>query len=386
MSEMSQAAGSACARCGVSLAPEHRFCPACGAPVGAVVAGAVAAGAGAAPATTKKPKKKGYGCLVPALIIIGLVLVAGLLARPSSSGGPDQAAPSPTEAVGAAAAPATGSTAQPATAATAAPATGSTARPATAAPAPTATRPAAPTATAVASIAADTWPEVLRNPDGFKGRAVTIAGRVFTLPTKDGDRVRFQIYTTDGGREGNTVVLAPALDAAIKPDAYVRVGGVVQGRFSGANAFGGTISAPVIDAKAVERVSRGEAVAPAYESIVLDQTLTQHGLAVTLLKVELAQDETRVHVRVKNGSGQKASAYDYSAVIVQDGKQLKRKTVFNSGEPEVDDTLQPGTTTEGVILFEPVNQHVHLFRLVWPGVRTDNYRLDFADYVWEVRW
>lgn len=382
MSEMSQAAGSACARCGVSLAPEHRFCPACGAPVGAVVAGAVAAGAGAAPATTKKPKKKGHGCLVPALIIIGLVLVAGLLARPSSSGDPDQAAPSPTEAVGAAAAPATGSTAQPARAATAAP----TARPFTATPGPAATRPPAPTATAVVSITADVWPEVLRNPAGFKGRAVTIASRVFTPPTKDGDRVRFQIYTTDGGREGNTVVLAPALDAAIKPDAYVRVQGIVQGRFSGTNAFGGTISAPVVEAKAVERVSRGDAIAPAYETIALDQTLTQHGLAVTLLKVELAQDETRVHVRVKNGSGQKASAYDYSAVIVQDGKQLKRKTVFNSGEAEVDDTLQPGTTTEGVILFEPVNQHVHLFRLVWPGVRTDNYRLDFADYVWEVRW
>ena len=199
---------------------------------------------------------------------------------------------------------------------------------------------ATPTPAPVArQLKTEEWPLVLSDPNKFKGSQVTITGQIFNNPERDASLVVFQIFTDPEKSDGNTVVASR--DAGLKVDKsqYVRVAGIVRGKFDGSNAFGGKVTAPIIDASKVEILSRADVLAPAFEVIQIDRTVTQHGLEVTLEKIELAQTETRAYVRVKNTTQTKANAYDYQAVIVQDGKQLKRKTAFNSGYPEIDDTL-----------------------------------------------
>jgi hypothetical protein len=337
---------------------------------------------------------KRFAALVAVLVLplsslFGLASWASTQPRPAPSQSIESAAPAATGTMSRAEATATPST-KPAAQATAVPTmaqpTPTIPRPPTATSVPRTNTPLPPTATPLPHITAEEWQRVLTDPDAYKGRPVTIGGRVFVSPERDRQRVAFQVFTTNDGGDGNTIVNYAQSDFKIDKDQYVRVEGIVRGKLEGRNAFGAQITAPVIDASKVEVVGRAEAIAPAYETVQVGKTITQHGLAVTLVKVELSTKETRAHFKVKNGSQAKASAYDHSAVVVQDGRQIKRKLLFNSGYAEIDDTLQPGTESEGIIVFEPINQHVHAFKIVWDGVRTDNFRLDFADYAWDVAW
>lgn len=329
--------------------------------------------------------------VLPLSSLFGLAGWASTQPLPASSPAIKSAAPAATGTVSRAGATAPSST-KPVAQATTGGTTVAPAAPQPTTPPPTATRvpptatPVPPTNTPVPALGADEWPQVLADADKFKGRAVVITGRIFLTPERDRQLVAFQMYTDPEESHGNTLVGSRDTNLKVEKDQYVRVTGVVRGKQQGTNLFGGRLVLPVIDAEKVEIISRAEAVAPAYETLQVGKTVTQHGLTVTLVKVELSTKETRAFFKVKNGAQAKASAYDYGAVIVQDGKQVKRKRLFNSGYPEIDDSLQPGTESEGIIVFEPVNQHVRAFRLVWEGVRTDNYRLDFADYVWDVAW
>ncbi len=54
----------------------------------------------------------------------------------------------------------------------------------------------------------------------------------------------------------------------------------------------------------------------------MSKTQTQHGLSITIEKVEFADAETRVFVSVRNASSHNASFYDFNAKAVQHGQHL----------------------------------------------------------------
>jgi hypothetical protein len=73
-------------------------------------------------------------------------------------------------------------------------------------------------------------------------------------------------------------------DLDLNTDDYVRVRGEVLGSFEGENAFGGSITAPTVQASKVGAVSAGQAVDPAVEVLEVNRTVGGQGFDVTLQK------------------------------------------------------------------------------------------------------
>lgn len=260
------------------------------------------------------------------------------------------------------------------------PTTTTVARPAaTATPKPT--RKPQPTNTPELLFTNDNWNLAVTDADGYQGASVQLTGRIFLEPEVSADMVGFQMYTTDGLTDGNTVVVAPA-GTKVNDGDYVRVVGTLTGMFEGENLFGATLRLPSILAEEVEVIDRATAI-PARKTYNLDYPITQHGLTITLERVDISDSETRVYVKANNGSSNKAYLSTYDAKLVQGNKQYEPDLFNDTGLPDLPSDILPGIETEGVLVFDPTDPTTSL-RLVWEGPHLDNYRLDFVPYVWDI--
>jgi hypothetical protein len=151
----------------------------------------------------------------------------------------------------------------------------------------------------------------------------------------------------------------------------------------GTNAFGATLRVPRVVATKVEPVSREDVLAPALKKYEVNRPVGQHGLVITLNRIELAERETRVYVKAVNQSPEKASVTTYGAKIVQGSRQLERKSVFDSNYPDMPGDLLAGVEAEAVIMFDALNPSEPL-RFVWDGPRLSNFCLTFRPYEWTV--
>lgn len=235
------------------------------------------------------------------------------------------------------------------------------------------------TTTAKPSRAFDrtTYQELATDPDEFTGSTIDVVGKVFGTVERQGDVVVFQMFADPKNREWNTVVSATDPGFPIVADDYVRVTGMVLGDFEGTNAFGGSVSAVSVVATTVEKTDASAAASPALREAI-GGSLNQHGLVVTVDKVQFAADETRVFVTVANSSGASASFYSYSAKAVRGSTQYEQESAFGSGYPTVPSEILAGVSASGIVVFPAMDPNGPLTVVL--TARNDNYRLDFDDY------
>ncbi len=224
--------------------------------------------------------------------------------------------------------------------------------------------------------------EMYTDPDKFEGRTVTLSGQVFSDPERDDNGVYFQMFSDPENNEGNTVVAYLVPDFELESDDYVKLTGMVAGKFEGENAYGGSVTAPQIIATTLEKASYAEVVAPALKAVELkDATQTQYGYTVSITKVEFAENETRVYVTVKNDGSDIFNLYSFNTKIVQNGKQYEEDSNYDADYPEVQTDLLPGVTTEGIIVFPKLEQED--FRIVLDA-SSENYDEDIEPYAFDV--
>lgn len=224
--------------------------------------------------------------------------------------------------------------------------------------------------------------ELYTDPDRFTGRTVSLVGKVFSQPEKDQSGIYFQMFSDAENNEGNTIVAYMDPDFEVEDGDYVKLTGIVQGKFEGSNAYGGTITAAQILATTVEKSSYVDVVSPALKTLTSDNTtLTQHGYSVSLTKIEFAEQETRLYVTVTNGGKDKFNLYSFNAKIVQDGKQYEEQTNYDADYPEVQTDLLPGTTTEGIIVFPKLEQKSLQVVL---EASSEDYHEDFEPYSFDI--
>ena len=224
--------------------------------------------------------------------------------------------------------------------------------------------------------------QLYTDPGAFKGRRVTLTGRVFQNPEKDRNVMYFQIFTDIENSDRNTVIAYQSDEALVSVDDYVRVTGVVQGKDKGYNVFGGIISAPRVLADSIEIVSYAEAAAPSLKTVELSGvTQDQYGYSITVHKVEFAEKETRVYVSIQNNGSSSFSVYSFNTKIVQDGKQYEEERNYRADYPEIQTDLQPGVSTQGVIAFPAMNQSD--FQIMCEGY-SDNWDESIEDYTFNI--
>lgn len=231
----------------------------------------------------------------------------------------------------------------------------------------------------------DDYDKLYSNPKKYKGYEVELTGQIFTEPEKDDDGTYIQIWADPENSEKNTIVGIKDSSLKLKTDDYVKVKGIVKDKFKGENALGGTVEAPVILASSIEVVDYITAISPTIKEINVNKEINQHDIIVTLQKIEIAKNQTRVFIKVNNKTKDKASFYSSSVKLVVNNKQLEEDYIGSSttGLQEVQSELLPGVESEGVVIFPAIDVNEKSLKVHSEG-SSDNYELDFEPYVFDV--
>lgn len=192
------------------------------------------------------------------------------------------------------------------------------------------------------------------NPGAYKCKTVTLSGQVFNTEKQNG-KDAWQVWT-DPENSANGVLVYYNKSSGIGDNDYVTFTGQVGAELTGENAFGGDVNTPTVTAASVSKIGRDEAVAPALTTMTPNVSQTISGVTVTVTKLELAANETRLYVQVKNDSSSTASIYDFDTKMVQSGSQVKSKDVFDSdSSSELPSDIVAHTTEKGEMYFQKAN-------------------------------
>ncbi len=237
----------------------------------------------------------------------------------------------------------------------------------------------------------ENWHLVLTEAKGaqkaYIGSPVILMGKVGQVIARTGTETQIAIDTNfEEITFGQRTVVALPKDIDIKEGNWVKVEGKLDSYWNTQNMFSAELRVPIVVADNIFIISRSQAIPPIV-TINVGKTITQHGLSITLEKVEIAVSETRIYVKASNDSTSKASLYSYDSVIVQGQNQVKVKQLFGETDiKEPDTTLVSGTVTSGVIMFEPLDPNVRQAKLIWSSPRAEDWQLQFSDWIWEFSW
>lgn len=217
--------------------------------------------------------------------------------------------------------------------------------------------------------------------DSYKGMYVKLTGQVFNREVSDG--VLFlQINEDIENYDNNTLVYYYGDDDLdIKEDDYVTVDGYITGSTSYQNIAGGTISAPEITAKSIEKISYIDAVVPTLKTIEPNQTVDNNGYKLTLTKIEFAEKETRCYFTFENTGNNTFTLWSSEGVLVQDSSQYDITYNYDGNYEELPYDIQQGVTASGIITFDGIQQDVD-FTITMSGYDEETY--DDYDFKFEV--
>lgn len=218
-------------------------------------------------------------------------------------------------------------------------------------------------------------------PENFKNHYVELTGVVFAAPEYIDEGVCVQMMSDIKNHENNTIVYIYDKDFKVKQDDYLHIVGLVGDKFTGENALGGEVTAPTITAKEYEIYSYKDALAPTLKTIEVNQTQTQLGYSVTIQKIEYAENETRVYLKVDNQGSDKFTVYSFNTKITQNGKQYEEQDNWESEYPEIQTDLLVGNSSEGIITFPPIKEGA--FSLVVEG-SSNNWEETISPYTFNI--
>ena len=225
--------------------------------------------------------------------------------------------------------------------------------------------------------------KMFSDPKKYKGSTVDFYAKVFVEPERDSEGTYLQAFANNND-ERNTIIMIKDPDADVNIEDIIHVTGTIIEVFKGENAFGGQITAPSILADKIEKSDYQTAFAPAKETIEVNDEKDQHGYKLTVEKVEIADIETRIYVKVMNETVDKISFYSFDAKLVANGKQYEEEMNYEANYPEVQSDILPGVGTEGLIVFPRLPDDVDTFQLYFEG-SSDNWELDFEPFVFEIK-
>ncbi|MFK3986864.1 hypothetical protein [Exiguobacterium mexicanum] len=228
--------------------------------------------------------------------------------------------------------------------------------------------------------------KIYSDPEKYKGYEVELLGRVFTDPEKDDEATYFQMFEDSENSERNTVVKFDDPDVEIAMDDYVKISGIIFDVYEGENAFGGMVNAPMIQANQLEVVSYLDAVSPTVKETSVEEIVNQHGLELTVSKIQFAENQTRVFLKINNTTDSKANFYSSDLKLVIGNKQYEEEYINSetTGLDELPSELLSGIEAEGVVVFPKVDFEDSDIIEIIAELSSDNYDLNFTPYNYEI--
>jgi hypothetical protein len=214
-----------------------------------------------------------------------------------------------------------------------------------------------PISAQIANVTDANFAEFYLNPDNYIDSDVTMTGKIFNLIPSSGNTGSFQIY--QGGDSSRNVIISYEISQQLGPfseDDCVRIVGTSAGSHQYANAFGGEVSAPFVDASSITKIECSDVISPAQKSIIVEESQTKSGIKVTLHKVEFSDKNTRVYLTIENNNkNTEISFYDFNSKAIQGNRQFETTTDYEVDYPQIQSDIPAGIVEDGVILFKPLS-------------------------------
>lgn len=207
--------------------------------------------------------------------------------------------------------------------------------------------------------------------DEIKGAQVEdVVGKV-TQVQSDADGNAVVVSTDPDGFEGQLVVLN--VDDSVREDDYIKFSGQVIDVFDTENRLGAEISLPRVLQSELTKVD-ATAADPPLRTIKVNQTKDLGGVRITVKRVEISENQTRIWVRYKNNS---SDDFFGDPSLTAGGSQVDTDYSDDLKAPSSD--LSPGASTSGVLTFEPVRKNSKM-KLSFDGYNSnyDEVKVVFA--------
>lgn len=238
----------------------------------------------------------------------------------------------------------------------------------------------APEPEEVVYIESENVKNIYTDPDSYRGKYVKLTGKVFNVE-KDGDEVFLQIWHDVDDSDDNTVIKynSSDVDIDVSEDDYISVDGYISGTFSGSNALGGTVTAPKIIAKTIEKISYLDAASPTLKSINVDKKIEKDGYMLTLKKIEFAEKETRCYFTFKNSGSETFYLNEMDAKAKQGSKQFEVTYNYEAEYEELQSETLKDSKTSGIILFEAMDpgKDLTIYISGFSGDSYDDYDFEY---------
>lgn len=215
-----------------------------------------------------------------------------------------------------------------------------------------------------------------------KGDFIEWGGRIFTEPEYDSERVYLQLFYKDIN-DNSFIVVYNNPHFKVSAGDYVIVKGWVAGIYEGQNPLGGIVSGINVVADSIEITTRAKVVAPSEITLTVDQTKAQYGFSVSVEKIEIAKEETRFYLKVKNSRQDTVNFYTYGAKLVQDNKQIETKYMFDNKE-ELPNEFLPNVEMNGVLVFPPIDIVAGNLKLYLDDPYATGAHIDFQEFIFDI--
>ena len=226
--------------------------------------------------------------------------------------------------------------------------------------------------------------QMYSDPKKYKNSTVEIVGQVFSEIEHNSDGIYFQMWGNPEKAELNTVVHYSDANFELKPDDYVKIKGRVFDAFEGENMMGGKIFAPVIKAESIQVLSYKDAVVPTIKEITQDNLqINQLGYEISIDKIEFAEKETRVYVKIKNNGKENLDIYEFNSKLIQDGVQYDIEDNYLAKYPKIQNHIRTGIKSEGIIVFPKIDMKKD-FQIIIVA-NSDNYEEKLEEYIFDIK-
>lgn len=229
---------------------------------------------------------------------------------------------------------------------------------------------------------------IWNNPDGHVGDCVDVTAVVFNIPPSGSDVLTvYQVYVDIENREWNTLVAVDLLNIekpTIKSGDYIHFTGRCAESYEYTGAMGGTFSIPWIWVDTIEKIAAMEAISPAFRIETFSGVQqAQEDITISLMCIEFTRKDTRIKLKITNGSSTGFAFYEHESKVVQAPNQYEclSKWEIDYDYESLPDEIFPNVTSEGYVIFKPFDDSVgHAIFYLEGWGRT---KLDFKI---EVRW
>ena len=226
------------------------------------------------------------------------------------------------------------------------------------------------------------WPSLHADPDRVVGRRVDLRARVYAPALADADGTVFCAWVDfDNDQLPAQFRVSSAVPDFVGND-FIWVIGTVT-RVTTSDDWCSPAASLQID---VDRllVTDRVGVRPAMLVVPVAQTLEQHGVRVTLDRVEFAAEELRVFVIIENPRNEIFSAFATGLRIEIGTVEIPATIPIGIGVAAPRGRVRPGTIERGGFQFPPLDPNGPPFTVRWQGAVAASIAGQFADWVWIV--